>query len=194
MKRKICIKCHKNRQILFFFKDSQKKDGLRPECKDCHRESRGIKKRPDKYRKNRDGTIQYRCYKCEKYKTKSHFHRRPVSLLNPEGVNNICKVCALNALDNPQHKEALRNKWVKDRLLVLSHYSNGNPKCACCGEDKYQFLAIDHIDGNGNKHRKKAGTKMARWLRANNYPKGFQVLCHNCNMAKGFYGQCPHKK
>lgn len=31
------------------------------------------------------------------------------------------------------------------------------------------------------------------WLRRNNYPNGFQVLCHNCNMAKGFYGKCPHQ-
>lgn len=32
------------------------------------------------------------------------------------------------------------------------------------------------------------------WQRKNNYPKGFQVLCHNCNLAKGFYGKCPHQK
>jgi len=31
------------------------------------------------------------------------------------------------------------------------------------------------------------------WLRKYNYPKGFQVLCHNCNMAKRF-GVCPHKE
>ena len=24
--------------------------------------------------------------------------------------------------------------------------------------------------------------------------KIFQVLCHNCNMSKGFYGYCPHEK
>ena len=26
------------------------------------------------------------------------------------------------------------------------------------------------------------------------YPPGYQVLCHNCNLAKGFYGSCPHQK
>jgi hypothetical protein len=26
----------------------------------------------------------------------------------------------------------------------------------------------------------------------NEFPDGFQVLCHNCNLAKGYYGECPH--
>jgi hypothetical protein len=30
----------------------------------------------------------------------------------------------------------------------------------------------------------------------NNYPKGFQILCHNCNVAKGLIGNnniCTHE-
>jgi len=30
------------------------------------------------------------------------------------------------------------------------------------------------------------------WLKRNYFPTGFQLLCHNCNLAKGFYGKCPH--
>jgi hypothetical protein len=76
---------------------------------------------------------------------------------------------------------------------VLNHYGG---KCACCGEDTYEFLAIDHINGGGNEQRKVVGggDGMVRWLIKNNYPEGFQVLCHNCNMAKGFYEECPHKR
>lgn len=61
------------------------------------------------------------------------------------------------------------------------------------------FLSIDHIDGGGTKHRKEIGIKngkggnMSFWIIKNKFPTGFQVLCHNCNMAKGFYGQCPHR-
>lgn len=56
------------------------------------------------------------------------------------------------------------------------------------------FLAIDHIDGGGTQHRKSTGSKyMMSWLKVHNYPPGFQTLCHNCNMAKGFYGKCPHR-
>lgn len=84
------------------------------------------------------------------------------------------------------------------RLLVLQHYSSIIPFCACCGEKEIKFLSIDHINGGGSKHRKGIcngkGGNMSAWLRKNNFPDGFQVLCHNCNMAKGFYGQCPHRE
>ena len=73
-------------------------------------------------------------------------------------------------------------------------------KCKCCGETQMEFLSIDHVNGGGNIHRRKikaegGGTaSMYRWLKKNGYPKkGFQVLCYNCNLAKGFYGECPHK-
>ena len=36
---------------------------------------------------------------------------------------------------------------------------------------------------------------MYRWLKKHGFPKeGFQLLCYNCNCAKGFFGKCPHKK
>lgn len=83
----------------------------------------------------------------------------------------------------------------KIRLVVLSHYCAGNPRCACCGEDEYKFLSIDHINNNGGKHRRELGSNsyMYDWIIKNNYPKDFQVLCMNCNTAKGWYGICPHK-
>lgn len=81
----------------------------------------------------------------------------------------------------------------KLRMDVLKAYGN---KCSCCGETEYKFLGMDHRTGNGNKHRHEIGKHSAQafyaWLRNNNYPKEFQILCHNCNLAKGFYGECPH--
>jgi hypothetical protein len=81
------------------------------------------------------------------------------------------------------------------RLEALEHYGS---KCACCGETTFEFLSIDHINGGGNQHRKelgiKAGNKFVRWLKENNWPEGYQILCHNCNLSKGFYGECPHNK
>lgn len=78
------------------------------------------------------------------------------------------------------------------RERVLAAYGG---KCACCGEDRYEFLCIDHITGGGGKHRKelaKNGTHLYLWLENNGYPDGYRVLCHNCNMSIGFYGYCPH--
>lgn len=90
--------------------------------------------------------------------------------------------------------EQKKIKWREYRIKVLTHYSNGSLECNCCGEKEYKFLSIDHIWGGGNQHRKQLGSKyIYSWLIQNDYPEGYQVLCHNCNMAKSFYGGCPHK-
>lgn len=78
------------------------------------------------------------------------------------------------------------------RLETLQHYGG---KCACCGETISEFLCFDHIENNGAAHRKNmVDRSIAPWLKRNNYPKGFQVLCHNCNIGKGVNGKCPHQK
>lgn len=84
-----------------------------------------------------------------------------------------------------------RRKWQRRvRLEAIDHYGN---KCACCGENEEAFLALDHINGGGNKHRRenKIGL-LSYWVRKEGYPDGFQVLCHNCNQAKTQRGVCPH--
>ena len=86
------------------------------------------------------------------------------------------------------HKNAYRHKI---RRETLAAYGN---KCQCCGETRNEFLAIDHINGDGAAHRREIGRgNLLPWLRRKGYPAGFQVLCHNCNGAKGFYGACPHE-
>lgn len=86
-------------------------------------------------------------------------------------------------------KKYNKKKWkeysTKLRLIVLLHYGGSPPKCACCGTENINVLTIDHIYGGGNQHRKKIGgrlgTKFYLWLIKNNFPKGYQVLCRNCN-------------
>jgi len=81
----------------------------------------------------------------------------------------------------------------KRRKIALEYYGGNPPKCACCGEKEIKFLSIDHINGGGNQQRKNGICNLANWLIKNNFPKGFQVLCYNCNMAKAFFINCPHK-
>jgi len=83
-----------------------------------------------------------------------------------------------------------KKRRMKTRIKVLSHYGN---KCACCGETETKFLTIDHIKGGGYKHRKKIRVPFYYWLIKNDFPEGFQVLCMNCNFAKGMHGECPHE-
>lgn len=90
---------------------------------------------------------------------------------------------------------ALRIKRA-NREKVIRYYSKGAMSCACCNEREYQFLTLDHIRNDGAEHRKKdplAKGSIVNWVIKNNFPPGLQVLCANCNMAKGWYGKCPHE-
>jgi hypothetical protein len=63
----------------------------------------------------------------------------------------------------------------------------------CCGESHYEFLTIDHVNGDGADHRRETNNEdIYRWLERNNFPPGFRVLCMNCNFALGYHGYCPH--
>ena len=92
-----------------------------------------------------------------------------------------------------RERRTLRNL----RITVLNHYGNNNPKCVCCGENNIEFLTIDHIHGKGRemeRRLKESGWILYKWLIKMNYPKGFQILCYNCNCSRGHYGYCPHTK
>lgn len=81
------------------------------------------------------------------------------------------------------------------RKEVLNAYGG---KCACCGENASEFLAIDHVNGGGGKHRKEVGgaggSHFYAWLKHQGFPQDeFRLLCHNCNFSRGKYGYCPHE-
>ncbi len=92
--------------------------------------------------------------------------------------------------NNAEWNKSERKRRAKElRIEVLTAYGWD---CACCGESTYEFLTIDHIHGGGTAHRKALHGKVYEYLRREGYPPGFQVLCWNCNAAKGLYGSCPH--
>lgn len=101
----------------------------------------------------------------------------------------------LNKIWREKNKSKLNERRANLRLETLEHYSGGRPECLCCGEKMLGFLCIDHVNGGGTKHRKEInGSSIYQWLKTNKYPEGFAVLCHNCNLAKAFYGKCPHNE
>lgn len=95
-------------------------------------------------------------------------------------------------IDNNREKHnGYTNKTKRShRRICFEHYGLS---CDCCGEDIYEFLTIDHINGGGNKHRKEIGQSVIyKWLIDNNFPEGFRTLCYNCNSCLGHYGYCAH--
>jgi hypothetical protein len=85
-----------------------------------------------------------------------------------------------------KHREKVKKQRWELKLEVLKHYSP-ELKCARCGFNDVRALSIDHINGGGSRHIKKIGaSKFYRWLKKNNYPSGFQVLCMNCQFIKRY--------
>jgi hypothetical protein len=161
------------------------------------------------------------CRICNTIKKLSDF--KP-SKVTKDGFCKDCKDCWLRRWKEHRKKTALRfyqkhkkkiREWHHKRRKEKQEYDKSyrkekcssikrevfdfyGGKCECCGESILDFLAIDHINGDGSIKRKRGehftGDKMYRWLKKNNYPEGLRVLCHNCNW--GAYvngGVCPHK-
>ena len=82
-----------------------------------------------------------------------------------------------------------------NRKIKFETFAQYGRVCACCEEDRQEFLAIDHINGGGKRHFQelgKSGTGFYTWLKKQGYPDGYRVLCHNCNQSLGNFGYCPH--
>lgn len=133
---------------------------------------------------------KHRCSRCKRTKfLVKNFHK---DKNRKSGFYPVCKLCVSMYQTNYQ---------AKYKKIVFDHYGN---KCVCkhgksiCGENTPEFLSIDHINGNGKKHRnrnKVSGSNFYRFITLKlKFPKNLQILCHNCNLAKGFYGGCPHNK
>lgn len=158
------------------------------------------------------------CKECKESKALSEFYKHPTCKL---GVHSYCKNCFNSRcrvfnmkrkildpvgykkrqdesskkwymLNKDTHAERSKKRHVALRSLVLSTLSLQTvPQCGCCGEINIKFLAVDHINNDGYKDR---GKYIYDKVRNEGFPKDrYQVLCHNCNMAKAFYGECPHR-
>lgn len=173
---KRCAKCKREypATLQYFHHHKGRKDGLHAWCIECKRIGETDRNRRY-YENNREKVINSSKVYAEKHPEKQHARHHKWYLANKELSNQRSR----------ENQQRLRKQ-------VIEVYGG---KCQCCGETQYEFLAIDHIDGGGREHRRqlKWGS-VYRWLRDNGYPEGFQVLCHNCNMAKAFYGICPHQR
>lgn len=126
------------------------------------------------------------CARCDLWKQHRGFH----------GTAPYCIPCTkvIRRASRPQINRANRRLGRAIRMDTIKAYGGA---CACCGESSWWFLTIDHKMGDGAEDRraKKAssGLKFYRLLKKLGHPTDrFQLLCYNCNFAKGQNEECPH--
>lgn len=179
---KVCTTCKMEKPLTDFVPKTKKviaelvnKDEPRlwvhSRCKECY----------NKYH------VEWRAEQGDKYRNQSaQRFRDKRAAMSPE------ELIADKALYNMRTKK--RYARMKDQV----YKAYGGYKCACCGETEPMFLTIDHINNDGGHMRRNVhgptGTTFLQWVVKNNFPEGFQILCWNCNFAKGKNnGICPHK-
>ena len=168
-------------EILIHYSDSNK-----PRCKCCHEkiiEFLTIEHpngRNEKIR--RTGNKLYRWLKKEKF---------------PKGIEVLCWNCNCSkgfyGICSHKKQYEYKNDYSgRNKKEVFEHYSKGKPKCFCCGESNIGFLSMDHIKNIGKKQRPE---RIYSWIINHNFPKGFRVLCFNCNSGRNltYNKTCPHK-
>jgi len=156
------------------------------ECSHCH-EIRPI----DDFYRNSWAKDQYQGW-CKSCSNKHRQHYRETHL---DREKQVTHERYLRSRDEILIRERDRNQQRK--ALLVAHYSNNANRCVCCGESDMRFLTIDHINGNGSKHRKSSkcgtGSVFYRWLIKEGMPEGYQALCYNCNLARTWHGKCSHE-
>jgi hypothetical protein len=122
---------------------------------------------------------EYRRANREKIYAARRLHRKT----NPEQWALQCKRDGMGA----------RERRAALKQIVINHYGK---KCNCCGLTDERFLTVDHV--NHGRHNvmsyRTTGSTLYRQVIASGYSKDYQILCLNCNCAKGFYGKCPHEQ
>lgn len=201
-KYKICSKCNQRKSPNEFVANKH------PWCKMCrnaycreryktHSEIR--QKRKDYAETNKEKRAIY-----QKAYTETHREQHRKSSLK-WAKRNKPKIAKYHTGYYKINKERILKRGRKYEKRIRDEVFNkyGGYKCNCCGETEKLFLTIDHINNDGAAHRKKlpglyrsnTGANIYRWLIRNSFPKGFQVLCYNCNCGKHRNkGICPHKK
>jgi len=147
------------------------------------------------------------CSKCHKKKNTSEFKVK--SYKGKPWRGHVCLACYRAQMrvyykkkpgvftgwrkKNPERfLEIAKRYFLRLKQEVISAYGG---KCACCGENGFEFLTIEHTRHDGKEHRNISGQRVYTDLRKRGYPKdiGIEIFCWNCNMATRYGEPCPHK-
>lgn len=209
---KCCPGCKKEKPVGQFHRMARSSDGLQSRCKVCQAESKRDRMARDGHVPNvkcRPQFLKY-CKHCQLWKEVKDFHSH-VKI----GRQSACRVCqdergrryyeknrgALLKKNRDRYGRKRETYLAAEkarrwnlRLAIVAAYGG---KCVCCGENRPEFMTVDHINGGGSKHRKQLGSSLNffRFLAREGYPKdAYRLLCYNCNLSRGALGYCPHDK
>ena len=145
-----------------------------PKCKHCHKSFANG---------NGKGSLTRHCAAV-----KASRNRKPTNW-RAAGYKSKRKKNLNEGLSNPDGKKAYY-----DVMKVYSKRKGFSvPTCFCCGNSDWKFLVFDHIKERQKEHKGLGGVGIAAKLKNDKYPKGIQILCHNCNTGKEIFGgKCPH--
>ena len=156
-----------------------------------------------------------KCSTCQKKKKETEFYK---NRYNKDGLDWECKKCKLGRekkeyAENPKVRERRKetakrynkaNRGViyerhneKYREVVTKLFNLLGNKCANCENTDKRVLQVDHINGDGAKHRKernyawwKIYADMIKSVEAGE--NKYQLLCANCNLVNAV--EKGHKK
>ncbi len=188
---KTCRQCREAKPLRAFARRNDT-GGYRNQCMDCRNSK----------------LVTAHCAECHMPFSR-HSEARTLCALCRPPVTKPCARCGkefVGSMDqrrycSPECRDATldekrREARRKVRLEALQAYGGTTPTCVCCNEGALLFLSLDHINGGGRKHRQETGGGgFYTWLKRHNYPAGFRILCHNCNLGRQLNGgTCPHQE
>lgn len=175
-------------------------------CTECNKYSQNASKKHKNKKVN--NKICLRCkndVRYQKYKICQDCRRKELTAKNKVYLDKgLCRTCGKNPIRGENKTlcqdcvTRLKKNNTKRKLdrwnRILDHYGR---KCNCCGEAEINFLTVDHINNDGATHKRIMKSKdpgsVRKWIVDNGFPDTIQILCYNCNCAKGKLGYCPHQ-
>lgn len=162
---KQCIKCKKILSLVNFYKDKQKKDGLRPRCKKCEKDYID-KERRRKYEKEYWGKRKERRQEILRKARKKHYpkgHKK-----RQERYGTLAFKLAQKGYIERRKKRTYPVLFTKEELRNLI---TSNKKCYYCGKS---------LDGNYEIDHK---TPLSRGGKS--VINNLAMSCRSCNRKKG---------
>jgi hypothetical protein len=164
--RTVCVTC--SEKASKHSSDRYSKNKEAGVCRECGKPSNGKSRCPEH-------EARFKAWQTAQYQLK-----KDMGLCTNCGVEDAQVGLTQCAACNVDKNAKGRRRWLHLKLAAFAAY--GGAVCVGCGEDEAEILEIDHVNGGGNQHRKDIGqSNMYLWLKQNDYPDGYRVLCPTCN-------------